>query len=121
MSEDLTKKLPQNDTDTILKAIKDLETYVRSSIDNLITWISSIDARLRALEQTVEQRLYDTRPMWHKLVDDVSQLQTGQNEMRSDLLQVKDRLQKVEHRLQNVDHRLQNVDHRLQSLEINRN
>jgi chromosome segregation ATPase len=86
MSEDLTKKLPKNDSDMlILTAVQNLDTYVRSAIDNLVTWVSSIDSRLHhleqkvdRLEQKVEERLYDTRPIWEKLVIDIGQLQEGQ-------------------------------------------
>jgi len=96
MSEDLTQKLPQTDKDTILKAIKDLETYFRSSVDNLVTWISSVDSRLGSLEQKVEQRLYDPRPIWNKVVDDIAQLQAGQDVIRADMRAVKERLFRLE-------------------------
>jgi hypothetical protein len=92
MSEDLTKKLPPRETDRILTAITNLDINVRSSFDNLVSWISSIDARLHKLEEKVEQRLYDTRPMWHKVVADIAELQThiaglhaGQEALHSEL------------------------------------
>src|SRR5689334_9315764 len=59
MSEDLTKKLPPSDKDEILSAIKNLDT------------------RLGRLEQRVEERLHDTRPIWHRVVADVTQIQAG--------------------------------------------
>src|SRR5215510_15351532 len=59
MSEDLTKKLPISDRDAILTAI------------------TNIDNRLQRLEQRVEERLHDTRPIWQKVVDDIAQLQAG--------------------------------------------
>ena len=96
MSEDLTKKLPQSDRDIILKAIKDLETSLRGSIDNVVTWISSVDSRLGSLEQKVEQKLYDTRPIWNKVVEDISHLQKGQDGMRDDLRKVNERLHRLE-------------------------
>ena len=92
MSEDLTKKLPQNDTDPVLTAIKNLDNHVRSSFDSLVTWISSIDSRLHILEEKVDQRLYDTRPIWHKLVADIAQLQVGQEALRSDLRELNKKL-----------------------------
>jgi len=95
MSEDLTKKLPQSDRDTILIAIKNLETYVRGSVDNLVTWISSVDSRLRGLEQTVEERLYDTRPIWHKVVAEIADLQTGQKRLIEGQQEMKVELSKV--------------------------
>ena len=118
MSEDLTKKLPQSDRDTILIAIKNLETYVRGSVDNLVTWISSVDSRLRGLEQTVEERLYDTRPIWHKVVAEIADLQTGQKRLIEGQQEMKVELSKV-WRDQIVINDA--VDDRLHRLEVNRN
>jgi len=67
MSEDLTKKLSGSDRDEILAVIKNLESYIRSSIDSLQTSVGGIDARLSRLEQRVEERLHDTRPIWHRV------------------------------------------------------
>ena len=66
MNEDLTKKLPQN-------------------ADDKLTLILS---RIEKLEQTVEERLYDTRPIWQQVVTDISQLQRGQEVLSADLKQV---------------------------------
>lgn len=60
MSEDLTKKLPSSDSEKITLILQD------------------IDSRLQGLEQKVEERLYDTRPIWQKVVADIAQLQEGQ-------------------------------------------
>jgi hypothetical protein len=57
MSEDLTKKLPSSESEKILQ---------------------QIDSRLQSLEQKVEERLYDTRPIWQKVVADIAQLHEGQ-------------------------------------------
>lgn len=59
MSEDLTQKLPKTDSEklnVILATVKTLET------------------RLDSLEQEAEERRYDTRPIWEKLVADIAQL-----------------------------------------------
>jgi len=95
MSDDLTKKLPIDDRDAILTAVKNLDSYVRSSIDNLITWIGSIDSRLKGLERKVEERLYDTRPIWQKLVADVGQLQSGQDALSSQVLKLTSNVQDI--------------------------
>ena len=68
MSADFTQKLPKNGNDSeILTAIKDLDTKV-----------TKIDNRLQNLEQKVDERLYDTRPIWHKVIADIAELQSGQ-------------------------------------------
>ena len=64
MSEDFTEKLANNGNDTkILTAIKNLETKV----DNL--------------EKKVDERLHDTRPIWHKVIADIGELQAGQKRL----------------------------------------
>jgi DNA repair ATPase RecN len=63
MSEDLTKKLPKGD-------------------DNVALILQNIDSRLLSLEQRVEERLHDTRPIWQKVVADIAQLQAGQTQLQ---------------------------------------
>ena len=71
MSEDFTQKLPKNGNDSeILTAIKDLDTHV-----------TKIDNRLQNLEKKVDERLHDTRPIWHKVVADIGELQAGQKRL----------------------------------------
>jgi esterase/lipase len=90
MSEDLTKKLRMTDSEKqILTAVQNLDMHVRSSIQSLVTWVGNIDSRLQRLEQKVEQRLYDTRPIWHKVVADIAQLQSGQQRLEQNLDKVR--------------------------------
>ena len=63
MSEDFTQKLPKNENDEILTAI------------------TKIDNRLQSLEKKVDERLHDTRPIWHKVVADIAELQSGQKRL----------------------------------------
>ena len=63
MSEDLTNKLPKGD-------------------DNVARILQNIDSRLQSLEQKVEERLHDTRPIWQKVGADIAQLQEGQRQLQ---------------------------------------
>src|SRR6185295_10573253 len=125
MSEDLTKKLPKSDRDEILTAIRNLESYVRSSIDNLVTWVGSINSRLSALDQKVEQRLYDTRPIWHKVVADVAQLQSGQDALNSQVIELTSSVQDIRRdqsvfndAIHKINGDLHGIDNRLHRLEV---
>jgi chaperonin cofactor prefoldin len=80
MNEDLTKKLPQSDSEKltlILTTVQNLEVR----LETLEQRVDNIDSRLQRLEQRVEQRLHDTRPIWHKVVADIAQLQVGQQRL----------------------------------------
>ena len=107
MSEDLTKKLNTSDGDAILTAIKSLDSHVRRSIDNLVTWVGSIDSRLKRLEQLVEERLYDTRPMWQSVEADIAQLQAGQSGLSSE---VRDAVRKFNLEFHAIDERLHRLE-----------
>jgi hypothetical protein len=58
---------------------------MQSSIDNLVTWVGNMDSRLRLLERKVEERLYDTRPIWEKVLIDTGLLREGQARLEGSL------------------------------------
>src|SRR5262245_31950888 len=117
MSEDLTKRLPQSDKDEILTAIKNL------------------GARLSSLEQKVDERLPDTRPMWSRVVDDIRQvnatlerLEEGQGELRGHILDLGRAVRDVNRDqiiINDVVRKIQldfhAIDERLHRIEVNRN
>lgn len=83
MSEDLTKKIPQGD-------------------DNVALLLQNIDSRLQSLEQKVEERLYDTRPIWQKVVDDMAQLQEGQRHLEEGQRQVQEGQTRLEGEVRDI-------------------
>jgi septal ring factor EnvC (AmiA/AmiB activator) len=70
MSEDLTKKLPTTDSDKL--------TSILMTVQNLAI-------RLGTLEQKVEERLHDTRPIWQKLVTDIAEVRTEVHNIRTEV------------------------------------
>jgi chromosome segregation ATPase len=80
MSEDLTQKLPTSQDPTlaqILSAVQGLGTR----LENLENRLGSLESRFDNLEKKVEERLYDTRPIWEKVLADIAQLQEGQRRL----------------------------------------
>jgi chromosome segregation ATPase len=92
MSEDTTRNLPGGDLGEVLSLLR--------SIDGRLT---SVETRLTALEDKVERRLQDTRPIWEQVLNR--------------LTAVEERLTKVEERLANVEERLMAVETRLEKVE----
>ena len=116
MSEDLTKRLPPSDKDEILTAIKNLDT------------------RLSSLEQKVDERLHDTRPMWNRVVDDVRQvnaslerletsverLEAGQEELRKIIREVNRDQIVINEAVRKIQLDFHTIDERLHRLEVDR-
>ena len=134
MSEDLTKKLANGDNEKrILTAVQNLESLFRTSFDQLVSWVSSVDARLKHLEQRVEERLHDTRPIWHKVVADIGALQSsqerfeqGQDGLRAEIRELNNTIRNVDRdqivindSLRRIQLDLHRFDERLNKCEVN--
>ena len=125
MSEDLTKKLPNSDTEKlneILASIQNLE----GRFGNLESRVNSIDSRFQHVEQTLEQRLHDTRPIWHKVVADIGELQSGQKRIEEALSRLNSTVRDVDRdqivineSLRRIQLDLRNFDERLYKCELN--
>jgi len=68
MSEDLTKRFPESSDDKIDRLVKTVEA--------LSSEVSTLHRELSALSQTVENRLYDTRPMWEAVLAEMEKLKS---------------------------------------------
>ena|SRR5687767_4973436 len=66
MSEDLTQKLP---------------TPPDPALSQILGAVNNLSGRMESLEKKVEERLYDTRPIWEKVLVDIGQLQEGQQRL----------------------------------------
>lgn len=86
MNEDSTQNLSSSHDETlrqILAAVSDLQIGVKD-----------LQVRLGSLEQKVEERLYDTRPIWEKVVADIEQLQKGQHALQENFQGLHDEMRK---------------------------
>lgn len=97
MSEDLTKKLPTTDSE---------------KISLILTTVQHLETRVDKLEKKVEERLYDTRPIWEKVVADIAQLQSGQ-------LQLQEGQQRLEGEVHEIKISMRDVFRRMSVLNDN--
>ena len=67
MSEDPTKHFDNQPDGEKL-------TQILTIVQDLDGRLAGVEARLGSLEQKVEQRLYDTRPIWEKIQTDIAQI-----------------------------------------------
>jgi chromosome segregation ATPase len=123
MSEDLTRKLNLDDSDKlslILTTVQNLDRRSRATetqfgtvearLERLGIRFDNFNSRLQHLEQRVEQRFYDTRPIWHKVVDDIAQLQQGQQRLEEGQGVLNDAIRKIDSDVHTIDERLQRLE-----------
>ena len=127
MSEDLTDKLPKSDSEKLNRILTTTQN-LEERFEKLEVRVNSVDSRLENLERTVDQKLHDARPIWHKVVADIAQVQTGQDAMRERMLELNSTVRDVNRDqivINDVLRRIQldfhNIDDRLHRIELNRN
>jgi len=91
MSEETTQNLRQGDLGEVLSILR------------------SMDARLTALEDTVERRLHDTRPIWEQVLVRLTAVEERLTKVEEKLTAVEERLTKVELRLGKVEDEVDNL------------
>ena len=109
MSEDPTKRFPKAPGDNGEDKLDRLFAAVEALRSELHSEVSSLRSELSALSETVEHRLYDTRPMWEAVLAEMQDLKSQVNslENRVEVLEttVRDGLKDMGHlfRTQYVD------------------
>ena len=110
MSENLTDKLPKNDSEKLTL---------------ILTTVQGFEDRIQSLEQQVEEKRYDTRPIWEKLVSDIAQLQeslrTESREIKGSLRNLSRGQSVLNDTILKVHVDLLDIDERLQALEVTPN
>lgn len=94
MSEDPTQKLPAPQN---------------GALEQILAAVRGLESRLTDLESKVEERLYDTRPIWERVEADITQLKEGQQRLEQGQ-------QHLDERLLHFDERLRHFNERLEAL-----
>ena len=99
-SDDLTKDLPTEDK---------LESLI-SLVRNLASDVSEIKSRLGALEDKVDKRLHDTRPIWEAVQSQLAQMSESLSDinhkitiLHGDVLQVRTDQRKTNQRIETLE------------------
>jgi uncharacterized phage infection (PIP) family protein YhgE len=108
MREDLTKDLPSSAGEKL--------TQILSTVQRLDSTVERLDSRLGSLEQTVEVRLYDTRPIWEKVNTDIAELQAGQHRHTEGQQRLEEGQQRLEERQQRFEEGQQRLEEGQESL-----
>jgi chromosome segregation ATPase len=102
MSEDLTQKLP---------------TSPDPALAQILSAVHDLSGRMEHLEKKVDERLFDTRPIWEKVLVDIAQLQEGQQRLEVGQQRLEARQQGLEARQRGLEAGQQGLEAGQQGLE----
>ena len=111
MSEDLTKKMPQSDSEKI--------DLILITVQHLQTRVDRLELRFDSLENKVEERLYDTRPIWEKVVADIAKLQAGQMQLQEGQQRLEGEMKEIKFLARDLDRRMSVVSDTMIAIRAN--
>ena len=112
MSEEITHQFPNNGFEKILARFDLIDTQLGS----ISTRMNSFEVRLVSLEEKVDRRLMETRPVWEQVLQKLDGVDTRLGSIGTRLIGVETRLEGVETKLGAVENRLGKVEHELYAL-----
>ena len=89
MGEDITQEFPQNSLGIILARLQSMETSHNARMD-------SFESRLTALDEKVDRRLLETRPIWEKVLSRLDSIEVRLDSLESRLNSLVKGLDRVE-------------------------
>jgi predicted nuclease with TOPRIM domain len=92
MSEDTTQRLPDDGVRLILARLDSMN----SRFDSMDARLDSMDARLTALEDKVDRRLQETRPIWEQVLTRLTAVEERLTNVEGELVKLGTRVKNVE-------------------------
>jgi len=120
MSEDLTQKLPNSNSDTLGLILTTVQSLDRR-LEKLELRGENIESRLQHLEEKVEERLHDTRPIWQKVITDIAEVRADVHDIRTSQRDGLRRMSVFHDTLITMQADYRDIYDRVRGLEINRN
>jgi chromosome segregation ATPase len=86
MSEETTQNLPNNDMQLILARLDSIDarfdsvdarlTSLETRLDSVDARLTSLETRMSTLEEKVDRRLQETRPIWESVLEQLKEMNT---------------------------------------------
>lgn len=127
MSEDRTRRLPDDGVRLILARLDSMNPRfdsMETRLDSVDARLDSMDARLSALEDKVDRRLQETRPIWEqvltRLVTVEEQLAKGLKKVGDEVLMLRRRFEVWTGDLALLNQRYEDLDERFEEFKSER-
>ncbi|MEW6207910.1 MAG: hypothetical protein AB1631_06055 [Acidobacteriota bacterium] len=93
-----------------VKLILERLDRIESRQGNMETGIVNLGTRLEALENIVEERLQDTRPLWEGVQMQLVEIRESQEKTASEVTEIKGEIRKLNRKIETFNNRLMEVE-----------
>ncbi len=109
MIEDRTRDLPD---------ARSFEERVLEQLGQINNRLSGVENRLTTLEDKVERRLMETRPIWEAMQAQLNDVQARFNNLEAKTDSIQTQLTNVESKVDEVQERLTHIDSKVGSIDV---
>jgi uncharacterized protein involved in exopolysaccharide biosynthesis len=95
MSDDPTRKLPGDGKELSAPQDDDRIGLLISAVQSLSSDIQEVKVRIEALEKTVTERSFETKPIWERALAAIAETRADLAEVRTELAEVRTELAEV--------------------------
>ncbi|HKY43854.1 MAG TPA: hypothetical protein VJM50_12250 [Pyrinomonadaceae bacterium] len=75
--------------------------------EKVLAQLESLDTRLASLETREDERAYDTKPIWNRVLTEISELKIEVSEVKTDVSEVKTEVSELHRHMRNFDRKLE--------------
>jgi chromosome segregation ATPase len=87
--------------------------HLPSFEEKVLAQLDSLDGRMAALEKRDEERAYDTKPIWNRVLTEVSEVKTEVSGVKTEVSEVKTELSLVKTEVSELHKHMRNFDRKL--------
>lgn len=102
MSEELTKNLPHSDLSRVLALLNSINERL-AALEDKVDQLTALEDRLAALEDKVVRRLQDTRPIWEQVLSKMEAFGTQMEAFGTRMEAFEARMESFEARMENLE------------------
>ena len=87
--------------------------HLPSFEEKVLTQLESLDNRLASLEKREDERAYDTKPIWNRVLTEISELKTDVSGLKTDVSEIKTDVSGLKTEVSELSKRMVKVDRKL--------
>ena len=88
--------------------------HLPSFEEQVLAQLKSLDGRLASLEKKEDERAYDTKPIWNRVLSEISEVKTEVSGLKTDVSGLKTDVSELKTEVSELNKRVGNIDRKLE-------